>query len=67
MNECEFVNVAREEIIVQRETKRPSVQRRIIVIWYTITKRVTETFEKMMERSENRPNRGGSLTITECS
>lgn len=67
MKECEFVNVAREEIIVQRETKRPSVQRRIIVIWYTITKRVTETFEKMMERSENRLNRGGSLTITECS
>lgn len=67
MKECEFVNVAREKIIVQRETKRPSVQRRIIVIWYTITKRVAETFEKMMERSENRPNRSGSLTITECS
>ena len=46
MKECEFVNVAREEIIVQRETKRPSAERRIIVIWYTITKRVTETFGK---------------------
>jgi len=46
VKECEIINVAREEVVVQRETKKLSVQRRRIVIWYTITKRVTETFGK---------------------